>query len=59
MKRLFLLFFLFFSLTALYLYFAGCKEGARSGWSIKKMATDATKQYKLNKKTKQRVAKKE
>lgn len=55
MKRLFLLFFLFFSLTALYLYFAGCKEGARSGWSVKKMATDATKQYKLNKKTNDRL----
>ena len=55
MKRLFLLFFLFLSLTALYLYFASCKEGARSGWSVKKMANNATKQYKLNQKTNTRL----
>ncbi len=61
MKRLFLLFFLFVSLTALYIYFVSCKEGARSGWSIKnikKTAMNANKKRKLDQKTSNRTAKK-
>jgi hypothetical protein len=61
MKRLFLLFFLIISLSALYIHFVSCKEGARSGWSIKnikKMATNANKKRKLDKKTSNRTAKK-
>lgn len=62
MKRLFLLFFLVISLTALYLSFVSCKEGVRSRPSRPmnplKMATDLQKQVKTNIKTRQRVAKK-
>lgn len=62
MKHLFVLLFLFILLSALYIHFVSCKEGIRSGWSIKnisKTATNAHKQFKLNQKTKARVAKKE
>ena len=60
MKRLFILFLLLVSLSALYLYVVSCKEGIRSKpINIKKMAMNAQKQYKLNQKTKQRIAKKE
>ena len=54
MKRLsilFILFFLIISLSALYLYFAGCKEGM----DIQKMALDAQKEYEMNQKTKKRL----
>ena len=60
MKRLFILFLLFVSLSALYIHFVSCKEGARSGWSsnIKKMAINATKNFKMGNKTNKRLAKK-
>jgi hypothetical protein len=64
MKRLFILFFLIIALSALYLSIATCKEGARSSRPITmglmqtKLAS-AQKQYKLNKQTNKRVAKKE
>jgi hypothetical protein len=60
MKRLFLLFFLFVSLSALYIQFVSCKEGARSGWSskIKKMAIDVKKNFQMGNKTNKRLAKK-
>ena len=54
MKRLsilFLLVILIISLSALYLYFAGCKEGM----DIQKMALDAQKEYEMNQKTKKRL----
>ena len=54
MKRLsilFLLVILVISLSALYLYFAGCKEGM----DIQKMALDAQKEYEMNQKTKKRL----
>ncbi len=56
MKSLFLLFFLFISLSALYLYFASYKEGIRSKpFSFKKMAANAQKEYKMNQKTNKRL----
>ncbi len=60
MKRLFLLFFLVISLTALYLSFVSCKDGFRPSRPMNplKMATDLQKQVKTNIKTRQRVAKK-
>lgn len=62
MKRLFLLFFLVISLSALYLYFASIKEGARSRSVtelIKIKAKETQKEIRLNNRTKNRVAKKE
>jgi hypothetical protein len=60
MKRLFILFFLVISLTALYIYFASCKEGVRSknNWSkLKKTANNANKKRIQNKKTNARLNK--
>ena len=60
MKRLFILFFLVISLTALYIYFSSCKEGARSGFSMKKLkkiANQANKKRIQNKKTNARLNK--
>jgi hypothetical protein len=57
MKRLFILFFLVISLSALYMYFASCKEGARSGWTIKdikKTAINANKKRIINNKIEKR-----
>jgi hypothetical protein len=57
MKRLFILFFLVISLTALYIYFASCKEGVRSGFSIKnikKTAMNANKKRIINNKIEKR-----
>lgn len=60
MKRLFLLFFLVISLTALYLSFVSCKEGFKRSrpFSLKTMAAKIKQIIQTKIKTRQRVAKK-